>query len=519
MAVTDAGTDVRRPAATWPGPALLRSLPADRIVGWLGPLAVTALAGWLRFARLGEPGGKVFDEVYYARDAWRLLRHGVELNVAGNGPGFVVHPPLGKWMIAFGEWVFGNDAYGWRFSAAVVGTLAVLVLARTARRMFGSTLLGCVAGLLLALDGLTFVQSRIAMLDGFLMFWLVAAFGCLVVDRDDGLRRVCLRVGGRRAMRRGPRLGVRWWRVGAGVCLGAALATKWSALFYFPVAVLLAFGWDVGARRAGGVERPWRAALRRDGAGLLAGFVVVPAAVYVASWTGWFLADGTTAWGHDTYVVAGQSVLAHGWAVLRGWVGYQIQQLTFHTGLDKPHPYKSTPWTWLLLGRPVAYYYTTPPPSACAAATCSREVLGVGNPALWWASALALVWVGWGWVARRDWRGPLILAGFAAGYLPWFAFPDRTMFLFYALPSVPFMALAVAWAAGRVLGGVGATRRRRAWSAGVVGGYLVVVAAVFFWLYPVLSAQVIPYQEWRSRMLFTNCTNDNKAVETAPCWI
>ena len=102
---------------------LVVPLPRDVLWGWLGPLLVTGLAAYLRFHRLGVPQAKVFDEVYYSHDAWSLLHHGVELNAHDNGPGFVVHPPLGKWMIAFGEWVFGYNSYGWRFSAALVGTL------------------------------------------------------------------------------------------------------------------------------------------------------------------------------------------------------------------------------------------------------------------------------------------------------------------------------------------------------------------------------------------------------------
>ena len=66
----------------------------------------------------------------------------------------------------------------------MIGSLAILLLARITRRMTRSTLLGCVAGLLMALDGLEFVMSRTALLDIFLMFWVLAAFGCLVVDRD-----------------------------------------------------------------------------------------------------------------------------------------------------------------------------------------------------------------------------------------------------------------------------------------------------------------------------------------------
>ena len=67
---------------------------------------------------------------------------------------------------------------GKRIAAAVAGTLTVVVLVRVTRRMTGSTVLGCLAGLLLALDGLHFVLSRTALLDVFLTAWVVAAFAC-----------------------------------------------------------------------------------------------------------------------------------------------------------------------------------------------------------------------------------------------------------------------------------------------------------------------------------------------------
>jgi dolichyl-phosphate-mannose--protein O-mannosyl transferase len=143
--------------------------------GWVGPLLVTGVAAYLRFNRLSIPGTKAFDEVYYAHDAQSLLMFGVETGKNGPpetfGPAeYVVHPPLGKWMISFGEWVAGYNSFGWRLSAAIVGTLSVLLVARIARRMTRSTLFGCAAGLLMCLDGLQYVQSRMAMLDIFLMF-------------------------------------------------------------------------------------------------------------------------------------------------------------------------------------------------------------------------------------------------------------------------------------------------------------------------------------------------------------
>ena len=124
-------------------------------------------------------------------------------------------------MIAGGEWAFGLTPFGWRFAVAVAGSLAILILARTARRMTRSTLLGCVAGLLLALDGLEFVMSRTALLDIFVMFWVLAAFAPLVIDRDrTRARYAAAAIAARRAARTRRRRG--WGCAGCGWRPGCA---------------------------------------------------------------------------------------------------------------------------------------------------------------------------------------------------------------------------------------------------------------------------------------------------------
>jgi len=516
---------------------LSRRLPDDRVLGWVLPLVITAFAGVLRFWRITRPHSKVFDEVYYAHDAWNLLKHGVELdnNSHDKTAGFVVHPPLGKWMIAAGEQLYGNNPLGWRFSAAVVGTLAVLMVARIARRLFRSTALGCVAGLLLALDGLEFVQSRTSMLDIFLMFWVLAAFGALVADRDDGRRRLLARLDGRavgESVAR-PFLGLRPWRWACGFCLGAAAATKWDGIFWIPAFLLLAVWWDVGARRVVGDPHPVRSGLLRDGLFALVPFVVLAATVYTVSWTGWFVSDGVHAWDHDRYLHHGQSWSAHDWAVLRGWFTYHREIYHFHTHLAATHPYLSNPLGWLLLARPVAYFYETP--HTCGAGACSQEVLGIGTPAIWWLSIPALVLVAWRMIGRFDWRAAAILVAFAAGYVTWVfdatqTVPGchpasdchRTMFRFYLLPDVPFMVLALTMAVGVVFGRHTATQLRRAIGASVVAVFLVGVVWNFSYFCPVLSGQVITYQQWHDRMWLDTCNNAPKRdqhQESAPCWI
>ena len=107
------------------------------------------------------------------------------LDIFTDKASFVVHPPLGKWVIGLGEWLFGATPFGWRFMMAVLGTLSVLMTARIIRRLTRSDVVGTLAGLLVALDGLHIVMSRTALLDTVLMFFVVAAFGFLLLDRDS----------------------------------------------------------------------------------------------------------------------------------------------------------------------------------------------------------------------------------------------------------------------------------------------------------------------------------------------
>jgi len=516
--------------ASAPGGEPSRSL-RDRLVppmppaswwAWGGPLLVTVFGGFLRFYRLGVPHAVVFDETYYVPDAWSILRHGVEFNhpknvnallVSGSthilgSPGeYVAHPPLGKVMIAVGEWLFGLTPFGWRFSAALVGTLSILMVARLTRRMTRSTLLGCVAGLLMALDGLEFVLSRTAILDIFVMFWVLAAFGMLVLDRDASRARLAELAteaepgeltGG------GPKLGIRWRRVLAGFFLGCACATKWNGAWYLFAFGGLAIAWDIGARRALGYRDRLAGVWRSDLKWLPVSFGVVPLLTYVASWSGWFATSG----GYNRNWAATVGNHTPIWSTLDSWYQYQKSMLGFGLGLHDHGSYTAYPWTWLILGRPVSMFSNCLPPGPhmCGTAgSTEQEVLAIGTPAIWWASILALVFcVAW-WAGRRDWRAGAILVGVAAGWLPWFWFAwhdQRTEYYFYAIVFLPYLVMAIALCLGLIIGPVAAPAGRRATGAVVAGGYLLVTLASFAYLYPVLAAQVMSYSAWYQRMWF-----------------
>jgi dolichyl-phosphate-mannose-protein mannosyltransferase len=513
--------------------------------GWAGPVLIMIFGGFLRFYRLSQPRAVVFDETYYVPDANSILRHGVELQhlstvnkllVAGNPNIFltstdpstcaphptpclvgevVAHPALGKMMMAVGQWMFGLTPFGWRFSAALIGTVSILLLARITRRMTRSTMLGCVAGLLLALDGLELVLSRTAILDIFLMFWVLAAFGLLIIDRDRMIAKLDSAAPSSLSDAAGPKLGIRWFRVAAGLCIGAAVATKWNGLWFLIGFACLAIAWDFGARRAAGYTRWLSGGLRSDGKWLPVWFGLAPLVVYVASWTGWF----ATSNGYDRNWAAANGNHTPIWSTIDSWYQYNHWMLTFGLDLSSFQSYKSNPIGWTVLARPISFYWCAgnSVPKCGVPTGKAQEVLAMGTPLIWWGGTLALVFcLGW-WLTGfigdrvftrtplRDWRAGAVLLGVLAGWLPWiwYAWHDnRTEFYYYAVAFEPFMIIAIVLCLGLIIGPERASPGRRAIGAVAAGGYLLAVLLNLAYLYPVFTAEVIPYASWLSRMWF-----------------
>ena len=502
----------------------------DRATGWLVTAAVTLLAGFLRFWQLRTPQEFAFDETYYAKDGWSLWEHGYAQNwveradkaildgrlspgLQTGDPTMVVHPEVGKWLIGLGELLFGFEPFGWRVASAVVGTLMVLVMVRLVRRVTGSTLLGAVGGLLLSLDGLHFVLSRLALLDIFVAFFLLSAVSCLVADRDWSRGRLA---------RLQPDALLLWrpWRLAAGVLFGLAIASKWTAIVPLAGFGLLVVLWDAGARRALGARRPFLRAAVVDGVPAFGYLVAVAFVVYVVSWAGWLAnADAYEAalarnnygsyWGDYTERDP-DGFFPSLFQGLRSLWHYHQDVFAFHSKglLDATHSYQSSPTGWLVMHRPVVVateLNIRPGVQGCAApsdSTCIREVVMLGTPVLWWGGVVALVHALHGWLARRDWRYGVAIVGVATTWLPFFRYADRPIFSFYAVTLLPFTILAICLLIGRLLGPPTASRRRRTGGAVVAGAFVVLVVLHFAWLWPVYTFELLTTPDWLDRIWF-----------------
>jgi dolichyl-phosphate-mannose--protein O-mannosyl transferase len=487
-----------------------------RFYDWAAPIAITLLAGVLRFWNLAQPHALVFDETYYVKDAWSQWNLGYPANWPNNADrdfaaghtdiflrtgSFVVHPPLGKWLIGLGMWMFGADSsFAWRVAVAVFGTATVLVVYFVARELTGSTRFAAVAGFLIAIDGLAIVMSRVAILDIFLTFFILLAVWFILLDRRGHLGRLAAVIGARaehaQAPVWGPVLWRRPWLLAAGAALGAATAVKWSGLY-----VLAGFGvyvivTDALARRRAGV-RMWPVDSLRQGLVAFVWAVPVAAVVYLTSWTGWLVTDG----GYDRTPAAAASGF-WSWvpAPLRELWTYHQAMYGFHVGLTTPHTYASPAWQWPLLIRPTSMYWHQDQfgQNGCDfASSCVEAISSIPNPLIWWGSVAAAVFLLYRFVVARDWRYAVVLTGIAVTYLPWLLYPERTIFQFYTIAILPFLVLALTFALQAIAGSGSGDVRRRLAGQRVVWIYLGAVVLVSALWYPVITGMTVPYDLWR----------------------
>ena len=387
----------------------MRAMAAER--RWIRvavPVVLLAIASGIRLWGLAEPPGTYWDEHYYVLDAEAYLGGGIGQPIAGApevkiaDEGTWVHPPLGKWMIALlGVGPMGLHAFGWRFPSVLFGVAGVLLLYFLALELWGSVWWAGLAGLLLSLDGLHIVQSRIAMLDIFLCTFITAGMLLLVLDR----RRMTAAARGRRWV---DRIFGSPYRLGAGAALGAAVATKWSGAYALMFAAVLCATWAMTGDRDGGRSRAASAGT------VLACFALIPLLVYLLSYGAFFTQHGPA---------------------FGDFVRLQIDMLRYQGHHLRVQPENSAPWTWPLLLHPIQYF-------ADVRGGDASRIVALGNPVLWWGFLASLPVAAFTVLRRPTWREALIFGGYGAMFLPWLAVP-RSQFFFYMLPAVPFMCLGV----------------------------------------------------------------------------
>lgn len=478
----------------------------------IGIALVMLIASLTRVWNLSFPAKLVFDETYYVKDALTLSVEGHEkswpdgensLFEAGalfgylSEAAFVVHPPLGKWLIASGMWLVGPDqSASWRLSTAILGIATVALLMLVANKLFKSVALGIAAGLLLAIDGLAITMSRTAMLDASLTFFLLLSFLFFLIDQEKS--RVLIA----KAVKQSTNTLLRFrpWLILTGVTLGLASSIKWSGLYLLAAIGIYAVVSETLLRK-NSEEKNWLTnGVLFQGAYSFVSLVPTALVAYLCTWLGWIL-------GSNGYVRnwAAENSLPGIFGALPNWMQslwhYHEMIYRFHINLSTVHNYEAHPIGWLPGFRPTAFFYETYQlgENGCEIAVgCSSAITALGNPLIWTASTIALVYLVYRYARRRERVLGLTLLGTASLYLPWLILTERTVFQFYSVSFQPWLILGLVFGLRQLRRQLNKTSRRLA-TAVVLGFFVLAISFSVFFL-PVNIGLFLPYDQWQLRM-------------------
>lgn len=375
---------------------------------WLILGALTVLAALTRFLFLSWPPEIVFDETYFANFAHNYLT---------NTKFFDAEPPLAKFIIASGEWLFGFNSFGWRFMPALFGTAVIPLMYLFVKRLFGGVLMPTLAAALALMDGLLLVESRVAVIDIFVVFFNLLTYSLFLLSLQASTRK---------------KSGV--FLAATGVSLGLGLAVKWITLaFIGPAIVLLAL---LYARRTKFVKKAFKFPLRSKGDELLAAIGANARNVHTPA----------------TYVILLGLLPAMLYILIflihvpfdstgEGIIGIHKQIFNYHHNLTATHPYGSAWYTWPLAIRPVAYYFQSGAPGA---STAWQTIIAIGNPLIWWSGVVAAAFTVYRFIRTRNVLLGFVLFALLAHFGPW-ALIDRVLFIYHYMGGLPFTIIALSY--------------------------------------------------------------------------
>jgi hypothetical protein len=275
--------------------------------------------------------------------------------------------------------------------------------------------------------------------------------------------------------------------------------------------MVLSILWERTRRARAGVREPFRRAVFRESFPVLVSLLLLPVVVYVFTYSGRFDKTGYPPYryrpglGYSWLWQHPSRLIDETWQMQSFHHNLHAQSFDSETKKYTPtHPYQSRPWSWLFLGRPVAYFYKAS--DAGTPQERRREVLGIGNPAIFWGSLITIPWLAVMWRRRRDWKAGLILVAIVSQYAFWFL-PyislEKVQFFFYATPIAPFLVLGATYVVRDL------AQMRLAGSTSrpflpVAVAYVVVAVALFLWFWPVLSGLPLTSAQWQARMWFSS---------------
>jgi dolichyl-phosphate-mannose-protein mannosyltransferase len=397
-------------------------------------VGLLVLGAFWRLLDLGYPSSFAFDEHHFVRNARNYITHQADWND---------HPPLGKLLLVPAMQLFGDNGVGWRLSSALFGLALIVLAGLIATKIFADRRVGLLTAAFVAIDGFYISYARVALLDTPMTVFIYAALALMLWGRSL------------------------LWFAAAAVCIGLAVATKWTG-----VCIILIAPWLLIRHR----RAPWH----------VVWMFGLASSVYVA-------------------VVGLALRTTHQPISLAGFIGSNVSLLKHHAAFTTWDNAASSKWySWPFLTHPIVMHYDA------VDSTMVRATTSLGNVLLWFATTAVVVWtlsaaVGSLWRARRSRRaladididrgGLFVIATMVALMLP-FMVTRRQSYIFHYFGSYGLgLGLLASWV----------VRLERRFARSVLG-FVALATAVSIFYAPVWTNALIsrtgflvrlPFPGWR----------------------
>ena len=348
----------------------------------------------------GLTSDSYFDEFFYVQNAYDIINGEQELSAPD-------HPFLASEIIGLGMLIFGQTPFGYRIMGWIFGLLMIPLMYRFGVKVFGKKSAGLFMAFLMATDLMHFVQSRVATIETFVVFFLILVFYYLY----DIYKK---------ATEGSEQLPVKSF-IFSGFFLGLAISCKWTGLYSTLVIIPISIICFVGIFRSGRPKLP--PYLCKCVMLFITSFAVIPVLIYFLSYVPLMMQDGKGI----TY-----------------FFEHQQHMSSFHAEYTQELKYVSEWYEWLPVYQPFLYSghsYINPSDTAR-----SISVSSFGNPLLYWLFIYAYLYLFI--LAFKEkfytYRKTAIFLTVSATlfFVPWL-FVGRIKFIYYIYMHIPLLMLTL----------------------------------------------------------------------------
>ena len=345
-----------------------------------------------------------FDEIYFPRTAYEMLNN---LSIYE-----YTHPPLGKIILSIPIHFFGLTPFAYRLCGNIAGILIILVIYKIAKQLFKRERYALFSAIIMALDGMHFVQTRIGTVDSLLLLFCLTSFmfflKYLYMPKEESIkiRKIPLLLSGT------------FW--------GMAISVKWTSAFVGLGMGILYLIKTIKDREINLKLLLWS----------VLSFIIIPIAIYVASYIP--IINNPNAQLYYAYENKNGETVSEYITIkdVGSFIKYQKAMYDYHSKLEATHPYTSKWYEWPIMKRPLWFDIGRFDNDKIGTIAC------MGNPAIWWLSTATAIFTLIYTIIKKDKEGLIILVMIIATWIT-YAFIGRIMFIYHYFITLPYMMLTI----------------------------------------------------------------------------